>query len=136
MRIALVLLTIATLSACGPTTPSEADKVRALPAMSMDRALSFFRQVCVNGGADTSGGSVLFERPTTSDGTELCTMRARTEPGVDAFQELRRRYGSARASVLHGVLTQFAGFPGGPLIFLGGALHGAGEGTYQVAVSK
>lgn len=131
-----LLAALIVLSACAPSEPTEADKVRALPAISMDRSLAFFRQVCVNNNADTSGGTVLFERETASDGTRLCMMRARSEPGVNSFQELRRRYGNARSTGLNGVLTQFAGYPNGPLIYLGEPLSGPGEGTYQIAIRK
>jgi hypothetical protein len=98
----------------------------------MDRSLALSRAYCVEGKADTSNGAVMLGRSTAHDGTPLCTMRARSPAGVDEFAELRRRYGDARRS---GLVIGFPGYPGGPLLFKEGVRNGAGEGTYQVAIS-
>ena len=126
----IVALTV--LSACGAPAPNKADQIRALPAMPMERSLAFFRAFCVNGGPDTSGGTVILERSTQRNGAPFCSMRSRAPKGVDEFAELRRRYGNAKSA---GLLTQFSGYPGGPLLFIEGVRNGAGEGTYQVAIA-
>ena len=51
---------------------------------------------------------------------------------IGRVNELRRRYGNAKSA---GLLAQFNGYPGGPLLFIEGVRNGAGEGTFQVAVS-
>ena len=126
------LAACATLTACGPSAPTEVEKVQALPAIPMSEALAHFERVCVRNGADASGGDVIFSRKAGQSGS-TCSMRSRAPAGVDEFSELRRRYGNARNS---GLLTLFPGYPHGTLIFLQGIKNGAGEGTFQIAIQK
>ncbi|MEL6205916.1 MAG: hypothetical protein AAFR47_11475 [Pseudomonadota bacterium] len=141
---AAALLAILALAACD-APPSEADRVRSLPAVPLEQSLSAFRQVCVGTAPSFAGAEArAAARPdaaayifTVADvgGRPACSMRARAPAGTDVFQSLNARYGPARASNT-GIITQFITYPGRPLLFLGGVRGGAGEGTFQVGITR
>lgn len=140
---AILCVSLLALSACEPSTPSRADTVRGLPAVSMDTALSAFTRVCAASKPSfsrakelqatlTNPDAFIFDASKLRDGTPVCSMRARLPADQNAFQELQRRYGKAQST--GGLLTVFNGYSGGQLIFMSGIKNGAGEGTFQIGL--
>ncbi|WP_236544623.1 hypothetical protein, partial [Roseovarius atlanticus] len=131
---ALVLLT-ASLAACDdtPSPASEVARIQSLPEVPVDQAIKNFRDVCVRGRENRLGEAVIFSQTTVGNGQPVCVMRARLPEGLNAFAEMRNRFGNGEP-VGNGLVTRFPGFPGKPLLLLQGASNGGGAGTYQMGV--
>ncbi|MEM7719934.1 MAG: hypothetical protein AAF222_12095 [Pseudomonadota bacterium] len=143
LSIAAVIMLAGCASSSGP---SESEKVRNLPAVSFASAMTAFQRVCAASRPNftdaeartaqlASPSAYIFTVDRLSNGSPVCTMRARLPEGTDAFFELQERYGRARFPLNAPLLQVFDGYPNGQLVFMGGIKGGAGEGTFQVGLT-
>ncbi|WP_342076665.1 hypothetical protein [Yoonia sp. SS1-5] len=122
------------LAACGPQPKSEAMTVLTLPSTPLDAGLAEFEAVCLDGKADNPDDAFLFKIDSRTDGTTLCSMRARAPKNVDVRGTLQQRYGAPQRAGLAGIVSVFTGYPRGELLHQTGIGNSAGEGTYQLAI--